>query len=406
MTSSKPYPLSGVRVLDLTRAVAGPYCTVLLAGCGAEVIRVEDPNGGDFMRQNAPFVGSEGAKLKRDVAEDLAASHLDLGRNKYAVTLNLKHARSGDIFADLVRKSDVVVENFSPMTADRLGVGYEVVRSIKPAVVYTSVSGFGPKTPEGTKAMDIIIEALSGVMLAGAEDGPPVKAGVPLGDLMSGVFATMGTLVALRLAEQSGVGQHVDVSMLGALTSFVAFGHPGLTDGVGKRHPLAPRGLFQCQDGWIAISSGQDKFTLAFITQAMDRADMLQDDRFRTPQLRAQNARALNDTAAAWARALSVAEALDILDRAGVPGGAVRDPRDAVADPVVREGGGVTSLYHPTYGEVPGVFASGLPILFSEASADLKRPAAYLGEHNARIYGDLLGYSEQRLDGLRQDGVI
>lgn len=373
---------------------------------GAEVVKVEDPAGGDFMRNNAPFVGVEGAKLERTSPKDLSAAHLDLGRNKYSVTLNLKHPVSAEIFADLVRHANVVVENFSPLTADRLGVGYEVARSLNPSVVYTSVSGFGPGTPEGLKAMDIIVEAMSGVMFAGAEEGPPIKSGVPLGDLLAGTFATIATLAALRQAEATGLGQHVDVSMLGALGSFVAHGHPGLTDSVGRRFPLAPRGLFQCRDGWIVISSGQDKFTVAFVGEAMGRPDLLDDRRYQSPQLRAQNAHALNEEAGAWARSLGVAEALDKLERAGVPGAAVRGPREATADPLVRGGGGVTSLVHPLYGPVANVGASGLPVQFSEAAAGFDRPAAYLGEHNANIYCGLLGYSAEKVEARRADGVI
>ncbi|MBV8714327.1 MAG: CoA transferase, partial [Chloroflexi bacterium] len=389
-----------MRVLDLTRAVAGPYCTLLLAGLGAEVIKLEDPDGGDFMRNNAPFVGAEGAKLERTSPKDLSAAHLDLGRNKYSVTLNLKHPASAQIFADLLRQANVVVENFSPATADRLGVGYEVARSINPSLVYTSVSGFGPGTPEGFKAMDIIVEAMSGVMLAGADEGPPVKSGVPVGDLLAGTFATIATLAALRQAETSGIGQHIDVSMLGALGSFVAHGHPGITDGVGRRFPLAPRGLFECRDGWMVISSGQDKFTRAFVADAMSRPDLLEDPRYRTPELRAQNARALNEEARAWAHSLAVAEALARLERAGVPGAAVRGPREAVADPLTRNGGGIAPLVHPLYGAVADVGASGLPIVFSEAATGLDRPAAYLGEHNVDIYCGLLAYSEAQLAAL------
>ena len=414
VTSRKPRTLDGLTVLDLTRALAGPFATLMLAGLGARVIKVEDPRGGDFTRNNAPYVGPTGAKLVRDDPGDLSVSHLDRGRNKLAVTLNLKHPRATDVFTDLVLQSDVVIENFSPKTADRLGVGYAAARSIKPSIVYTSVSGFGPKTAEGTKAMDNIIQAMSGLtLMSGYATDPPMTVGAPLGDLIAGLFAAIGTVAAVRYAERTGIGQHVDVSMLGALTSLVAaepaklmerFGFPARNGPTLAR--LAPFGLYPCQDGWIAIASGQDKFTIAFFEQAMGRAELVQDPRFATRDLRVRHSRELNEIATAWTQTMTVREALQRLEAANVPAGPVRTPNEAVSDPLLLQDGSVAQLEHPHYGKVEGVFGSGLPMQFSETAAELDQPAAHLGEHNSLVYGQLLGYSQACLDDLARDGVI
>jgi crotonobetainyl-CoA:carnitine CoA-transferase CaiB-like acyl-CoA transferase len=414
VTDHTPQSLDGITVVDLTRALAGPFTTLILAGLGARVIKVEDPRGGDFTRNNAPYIGPHGPKLIRDDPQDLSVSHLDRGRNKLAVTLNLKHAKSAAIFADLVRQADVVVENFSPNTADRLGVGYATARSIKPSIVYASISGFGPSTAEGTKAMDNIIQAMSGLtLMSGYATDPPMTVGTPLADLVAGVFAAVGTLAALRHAERTGVGQHVDVSMLGALCSLVAaepaklmerFGFPARNGPTLAR--LAPFGLYPCKDGWIAIASGQDKFTLSFFEDAMGRADLVQDARFSTRDMRVRHSRELNEIAAAWTQTLTVSEALLRLDAAGVPAGPARTPNEALADPLVLGDGSVAELSHPLYGKAEGVFGSGIPILFSETRASFDQPAAYLGEHNTLVYGQLLGYTSACLEELAHEGVI
>ena len=218
-------PLAGRTVIDLTTALAGPYATLLLAGLGATVIKVENPaTGGDTSRNNAPYLGRDGLALSRLHDDDMSVSMLLRGRGKLSVTLNLKDPRSKTVFTDLVRHADVLVENYSPGVTSRLGIDYAAVREINPALVYTSISGFGAQGGPGSgKAMDAIIQALSGVMMtAGEPGGDPVRFGLPVGDLLAPLYAVVGTVSALLQAERTGQGQHVDVSMLGALTSLVA----------------------------------------------------------------------------------------------------------------------------------------------------------------------------------------
>jgi crotonobetainyl-CoA:carnitine CoA-transferase CaiB-like acyl-CoA transferase len=211
-------PLAGLTVLDLTLALAGPFATFLLAGLGARVIKIENPASPDHCRENAPFIGRNGVSLGRSAPDDVSVAALNRLRGKYAVTLNLKQPGSREVFADLVRRADVVVENFTPGTLDRLGVGYEVARAQNPRIVYCSISGYGADqaTTGSGKAMDSIVQALSGLMMTSGEPAePPVRVGVPFADLCAPVFAVVGILAALRQRDVTGLGRHVDVSMLG-----------------------------------------------------------------------------------------------------------------------------------------------------------------------------------------------
>lgn len=215
-------PLEGLTVIDLTRALAGPYATLLLAGLGAKVIKVEEPEGGDLARENSPYLGRDGIQVERNHDDDLSLSHLTRARGKYGVSLNLKSAGGKQVFMDLVAKADIVVENFTAGTADRLGVGYAACAKVNPRIVFASLSGFGAQDRSG-KAMDVIIQALSGAMFTSGEPGhPPVRIGIPIADMLAPVFTVIGILAAIEQRHRTGKGQHVDVSMLGALTSFVA----------------------------------------------------------------------------------------------------------------------------------------------------------------------------------------
>ena len=212
--STEAGPLSGLTVLDLTLALAGPFATFLLAGLGARVIKIENPAAPDHCRENAPFIGRNGVSLGRSAPDDVSAAALNRLRGKYAVTLNLKQPGSREVFADLVRQADVVVENFAPGTLNRLGIGYEFARTHNPGIVYCSISGYGAdhSTTGSGKAMDSIVQALSGLMMtSGAPDDPPVRVGVPFADLSAPVFAVVGILAALRQRDVTGLGRHVDV---------------------------------------------------------------------------------------------------------------------------------------------------------------------------------------------------
>lgn len=407
-------PLNGITVLDLTVALAGPFATLILAGLGAKVIKVENPSGGDSCRTNAPYLGANGPKLTRESENDISVSALNRLRNKLGVTLNLKHPDARTVYADLVSKSDIVVENFSRGTLDKLGVGYEFAREVNPKVIYCSITGFG-STPDASpaKAMDAIIQALSGTMMtSGGPGDPPIRVGLPIGDLTAPLFGVIGILAALHQAQHTGQGQHIDVSMLGALTMMVAvetfdlLERCGIPQRTGLTVPrLAPFGLYRTKDGYIAICAPQETFARSLF-EAIGRAELKADPRFATRDARVENVRALDGIIGDFTSRHTNAEAVSILERAGVPTAEVRNPDDAVRDPRVLARAETVRLEHPKYGAVDEVYGMGIPIKFSGATAGFDQPAPALGEHNEAVYGDVLGYSSERLEHLKSNGVI
>lgn len=408
-------PLAGRTVIDLTTALAGPYATLLLAGLGARVIKVENPRtGGDASRANAPYLGRDGLTLTRGAPEDMSVSMLVRGRGKLSVTLDLKDERGRAVFADLVREADIVVENFSAGVTRRLGIDDEAVREINPRIVYTSISGFGAQGRPGTdKAMDTIIQALSGVMMLAGEPGDgPVRFGLPAADLVAPLFGVIGTLAAVVQADATGRGQHVDVSMLGALTSLVAcepfdvYEAVGLAQRTGSTVPrLAPFGVFPAADAWIALCGPTDTFAHGLF-HAMGRPDLVDDERFRTRDARVAHAGDLHALIGEWTADSPAARVIGALERHGVPAAPVRDPAEAVRDPLVRDRAEVVSLSHPVHGATAEVSGTGVPIQFSGCEAGVDEAPPELGEHNRYVYGELLGYRGEEIDALAADSVI
>jgi CoA:oxalate CoA-transferase len=413
MTNDQSRPLEGLRVIDLTRALAGPYATLLLAGLGAEVIKVEDPQGGDLARDNSPYVGRDGITVERTHDDDISISHLARARGKRGVSLNLKSAAARDVFADLCAHADIVVENFAAGTADRLGVGYDVAKAAKPDIIYCSLSGFGADRPDG-KAMDVIIQALSGAMYtSGDPDAPPVRMGIPVADMLAPVFAVIGILSALEQRHRTGEGQHIDVSMLGALTSFVAIenwsalaaaGMPARTGLTVQR--LSPFGVFACADGYVAIVGVHEKLAQGLF-RAMERPELGKDPRFAGRDLRVANATALEAEITAWSSQHSVAHVVEALQVEGVPVAPVRHPEEALIDPRVVERNETMPLAHPSYPSAVDLRSVGVPITFSSARTGFDDVLpVHIGEHNASVFRDLLGYDDARIAALALDGAI
>lgn len=406
-------PLDGVVVLDLTTALAGPYATLLLAGLGARIVKIENPaTGGDAARNNSPYLTPEGLDLSRGAESNLSVSILSRGRNKESITLDLKNPRGKDLFLDLVRHADIVVENFSAGVTQRLGIDYAALREINQRLVYTSISGFGSDGGDD-RAMDSIIQALSGMMMtAGDPGGEPVRFGVPIGDLAAPLFAVIGTLGAILQRAQTGTGQHVDVSMLGALTSLVAaepfdaYEEIGLEYRTGAHVPrLAPFGLFQASDGWYAICAPTDKFAHG-VLRAIGRPELAEDERFARRDRRVVNADALHAMISAWSRSRTLGDVLAALGAQHVPVAPVREPRDAVRDPRVLKRNEVVRLTLPDGQSGAEVYGPGIPFLLSDADTSLDRPAPRLGENTASVLADLLGYDAARVDELRAAGVV
>jgi len=406
-------PLTGVTVLDLTRALAGPFSTLLLAGLGANVIRIEIPERGDG-RDSAPFLGKDGTSLRRQHGDDVSIAHLIRHRGKKSITLNLKHGEARRIFSELVRHVDVVVENFTRGTAERLGVGYSQAKEANPRIIYCSISGFGQEgSAGGGKALDGTIQALSGIMFtSGTPADPPIRHGVPFADLNTPLFAVIGITSALYHRAVSGEGQHIDVSMLGAMTALQSaepykvledLGVPMRTGSTVPR--LAPFGVFPASDGSVVIcSNGNENFTR--LSRVMERPDLLTDQRYATQGARLENYLSLDHIIADWTRRYAALQLVERLEAAGIAAATVRTPDEATHDERVLARGEVVPLQHPLYGDGAGLLGPGVPILFSRTKASIDSKTAALGEHNQLIYGDLLGLSPEALAKLRAEGVI
>lgn len=406
-------PLEGLRVIDLTRALAGPYATLLLAGLGAEVIKVEDPNGGDLARENSPYVGRDGVTVERNHDDDISISHLARARGKHGISLNLKKPAAREVFQDLCRTADIVVENFAAGTADRLGVGYETAKTARPDIIYCSLSGFGADRPDG-KAMDVIIQALSGAMYTSGEpDARPVRMGIPIADMLAPVFAVIGILAALEQRHRTGEGQHIDVSMLGALTSFVAIenwsalaaaGMPSRTGLTVQR--LSPFGVFECADGYVAIVATHEKLARGLF-RAMGRPELIEDPRFSGRDVRVANAVSLESEITAWSKQHSVDHVVSALQAEDVPVAPVRHPEEALVDQRVVERNETMPVAHPAYESKVDLRSAGVPILFSAARTgfDPVMPVQ-IGEHNAQVLRGVLGYDDAKIAALEREGAI
>ena len=407
-------PLDGLTVLDLTHALAGPFASFLLAGLGARVIKIENPDAPDPCRQNPPYLGLDGVSLTRKSDDDVSVSALNRLRGKFAVTLNLKHPQARDVFADLVKHADIVVENFSAGTLDRLGIGYEFAQGINPRVVYSSISGFGATKNNGSgKAMDSIIQALSGLMMtSGVPADPPVRVGVPVADLLAPVFSVIGILAALRQRELTGKGQVVDVSMLGVLTSLVA-AEPfdlleacGLPQRTGRMVPrLTPFGIYESADSHVAICAPSEQFARG-VFAAIGHPEFETDTRFASRDARVVHVDELNAHIEAFTRTVPTAVLLPLLEKYGVPAAEVRSPAIAVRDPRVQARGETVPLDHPKFGRVADVMGMGVPITFSDSPAPPLRSAPGVGQDNDLVYGDWLGYDGPAIEKLRDSRVI
>jgi crotonobetainyl-CoA:carnitine CoA-transferase CaiB-like acyl-CoA transferase len=409
-----PKPLYDITVLDLTVALAGPFATLLLAGLGARVIKVENPASGDTCRENAPYLGADGASLVRRNADDVSVSAINRLRNKLGITLNLKHPDARAVFADLVKKSDVLVENYSRGALDRLGMGYHWLHRVNPKLVYCSITGFGCNDDSSpAKAMDTIIQAQSGMMYTSGEpEDPPVRVGIPMADLCAPMFGVIGVMAAIHQAQRTGVGQHIDVSMLGALTMMVSvepfdlLERCGIPQRTGQTLPrLAPFGVYPTKDGFIAICAPTEAMSRSFF-EATGHPELADDEKFATRNARVKNFQELDIFIERFARSLTSSEAVSRLARAGTPAAEVRAPYAATRDPRVIQRRETVPLQHPKYGAVEDVYGMGLPMTFSGSTVGFDQPPPELGEHNDRVYGQFLGYSSERIAELKAQKVI
>jgi len=413
MSETTTGPLDGITVLDLTIAIAGPYCTTVLAALGATVITVEygAKTGG---RESPPFMGPDGLTLGRQSEEDVSLVAVRRFRNKNCISLDMKHPKSRAVFADLVRKADVLVQNFGLGAVERIGAGWETVREINPRLVYCSISGFGQDQTGGSgKAIDTVIQGLSGLMMMGGTEGaPPERVGVPIADLTTPLYGVIGVLSALQQRERTGQGQHVDVTMMGSLLAMVAMDNHeenvalAIPNRTGPRSgQFAPLGMYQAADDYVIICAVGDARSHDLFDE-MGRPELKTDPRFRDRPGRTRNADTVDAAVEAWTRTLPADEVVERMDALGIPSSRVRSVAEALRDTRAHERGEVVRLAHPQFGATHEAFGPGLPIRFSEAKAGLGTWASPYGGDNERIYGEVLGYSAEQIAALREEGVI
>ncbi len=374
-------PLSGVRVIDFTRVLAGPYCTALMADLGADVLKIESPEGDDY-RRVGPFVGGESMLF--------AAAN----RGKRSIALDLKAPRSLDVIRALARGADVVVENFRPGVMARLGLGYDALRAENPLLVYVSISGFGQTGPNTARpAYDIIVQAMSGLMsVTGDPDGPPTLVGEAIGDVAAGLFAAWGCMVALFDRERSGQGRHVDVALFDSLLAMMptpACRHllAGETvQRVGNRHPLsAPFGAYAAADGHFVVAVLNEKL-FALFAEVIGRPELAADPRFATDALRCRNEPALRAALEGWAGALTAAEAVARLARAGVPASPILSVAEAWSSDQAAARGLADPIDDPVRGPAP---YPEQPVHFNGAPRGHRAPAPALNQHEAEILAEI-----------------
>lgn len=414
MPNSISRPLEGIRVLDLTVALAGPYASMMLGGLGADVIRVESPGGGDIARTNPPFVGKEGINFGEKADDEVSLTILNRARNKRSVTLDLKTEKGREIFMKLAKQCDVVLENMSEGATARLGVDYESVRRSNPKIIYASIKALGePSAYPGLKGMDIVVQALSGIMeVTGFPDGPPTRCGLPIADLVAPLYAVNGILSALIYRGRTGEGQLVRVSMLDCLASWVAeehfdvFGKAGYAMRTGNyQDRLVPFGVYPSKDGHVSIAAVHSDWMRGLL-DAVGQPQLMDDPRFSSRGPRVKHAAELNAIIAQWTQERTSDEIVhELLEKRSVPCSRVRRPDEVLNDPLLHESGAVMNLEHPTLGPI-GAIGMGLPIQFSKSKAQFDQPACELGSANEQVYGGLLDLSKREIDELRTAGII
>lgn len=392
-------PLEGIVVLDLTKVLAGPFCCMQLADFGATVIKIEPPGQGDDSRHIGPHVKGESTYF------------ISVNRNKKSVTLNLKSPRGVEIFRDMVKKADVLVENFRPGTMDKLGLGYLEISGINPRIIYASGSGFGQTGPYRQRpAYDPIVQSLGGIMsVTGQPGGGPTRVGVSIGDLAAGLYLAQGILLALLSREKTGQGQQIDVAMLDCqvallenhISRYLVAGQ--IPRPVGNRHPsFAPFGSFATGDGYITIAAGNNKLW-ASLCEVLGKPRLAADPRFANNVDRAANYGEMEREMEEVLRTKTSAQWADILDRAGIPCGPIQTVEQVINDPQVMAREMIVEQQHPVLGKVQ---VAGIPVKMSGTPGRVGEPAPLLGQHTGEVLRELMGFDEHTIKSLKDEGVI
>lgn len=400
MTEPKPGPLHGVRVLDLTRVVAGPYCSMFLGDLGAEVVKVEQPVAGDDTRGwGPPFTGGESAYF------------LSINRNKQSLTLDLKSKRAAEILRALAKRADIIIENFRPGTMERLGLGEKDLRRINPRLIYGSLTGFGVDGPMSDwPGYDLMVQAWGGLMsITGMPDGEPVKVGVAIIDLVAGLMLGKAIVAALYVREKTGVGQRIDTSLLEAeVASLINVGSNYLIGGNiparwGNAHPnIVPYQHFKTADGYLVIGVASETIWKRFCA-AVGEGVLIDDPRFSNNAKRVENRSALIGLLSAMFSKRDNDTWFQLLTRAEVPCAPVQTIDQVFHAPQVLHRKMLLEVDHPTAGKIR---MAGIPVKFSDTPAAVRKPPPLLGQHNEEVLRNWLGMSAAAIEELKKEKII
>lgn len=392
--------LSHLKVIDLSRVVSGPYSTMILADFGAEVLKIEIPDIGDDARSYGPHRNDESLYFA------------NLNRNKKGMTLNLKSEEGKEIFKQLIKEADVVVENFRPGTMEKLGLGYLDLKKINPRLIYGALSGFGQEGTYSHKpGYDIIAQAMGGMMsITGQEGNPPTRAGNPNGDILGGLNLTIGILVALQAREKTGVGQMVDVSLTDSvihsiLNLFTSYHESQeLPKRIGNRYEaVSPYDSFLVKDGHVIIACGNQSLFKKFCLYVLEQPDLIDDQRFKTNSDRVIHHQPLKEIIEEHFKNMTVSEVITINERYGIPCCPINNLEDIMSDDhFVKEREMFLNLDHPVIGEM---IHSGTPIKLSDTKAHIDKVAPTLSQHTQEILLEL-GYSLDEIQQLKKEKII
>lgn len=392
-------PLQGIRVIDFSQILAGPFCTMLLADMGADVVKVEKPNGGDDTRRyGPPFIEGE------------SAAFLTLNRNKRSIVLDLKSEQGLGVVRRMLADADVMLHNFRPGVVERMGLGYADVSALNPAIVYCAVSGFGATGPYSQRAgFDLVAQGMSGLMsINGFPDAPPAKVGVPMADLNTGMFCAYGILTAYINRLATGKGQHIDASLLESGMAYTLyesatyFATGEVAGPLGSAHRMiAPYQAFATQDGYINIGAANQN-NWERMCSAVGRDDLLDDARFASNPERMVNIQSLTPIMEETFRTRTTAHWVEILERAGVPCGPIYNIEQVYADPHVQSRDMAVELQHPKAGGIRNI---GVAVKLSDTPGSVRTPAPLLGQHTDDVLAEF-GYSDADIGALRQSGAL